>query len=504
MTAAVAVRAASADEIGAQVGSDDRWDRPINILTPMVAPPLSVDDVPAVIGNYASLFARAAGFDPTPATLAGVVATAAVVDDGIRVLLPGVSSHFESARLWAGTIAGSGAGKSPSYRPMQAPVFALHRDLIEQAERERASSGADAQDKVPRRALFTSDCTIDKLSEVLAANPRGILYTVDELDSWLGSHDAFSRDGGSRSRGEWMRLFDGGPHQVDRVGRGSYFVPNWGASMLTATTPTALQRHARRLPADGLFQRFLVFTARRMQAADSSILRAEVTTAEDRYNARLRALFHHSAALVDPPVVRLSSEASELYESERMRLLELTEAAENMSEGFAAHVAKHPGMLARVALTFHAASDELLDGAGVPRHPCSRPISGETMRCASRFMHKAYRHAYVVYGALFNDDAPMALAHAIARVLLAERLQDFNRRELTHKCNAWRKAPEWQRFGALRALDDYCWIEGDTLVPEHGGRWLVNPRVHVMFMEEAAAARARRELVREALTGSRE
>ncbi len=70
---------------------------------------------------------------------------------------------------------------------MLAPIYAIHRDLI--GENERARKAAEGtEERIPHRALFTSDCTIDKLSEILADNPRGILYCVDEFDSWLGQH----------------------------------------------------------------------------------------------------------------------------------------------------------------------------------------------------------------------------------------------------------------------------------------------------------------------------
>jgi len=65
-----------------------------------------------------------------------------------------------------------------------------------------------------------------------------------------------------------MRLYDGGPHQVDRIKRGSFFVKNWGASELTATTPAALTRLASKLPTDCLFQRFMVFAVQGMRDRD--------------------------------------------------------------------------------------------------------------------------------------------------------------------------------------------------------------------------------------------
>jgi len=177
----------------------------------------------------------------------------------------------------------------------------------------------------------------------------------------------------------------------------------------------------------------------------------------------------------------------------------LVESAEAIGESFAAHVSKHAGMLARVTLAFHAASEDLLTDDGLPRHPCAANVSAETMRLAVRFMRRAYQHAYVIYGRCLGAGSPLELTTAMARSILADALDSFNRREITFKCRAFRSAPEWQRIEALRTLEDFGWIEGDTLLPEHGGRWRVNVRVNSMFQTERDRARERRATLRAAL-----
>ena len=110
-------------------------------------------------------------------------------------------------------------------------------------------------------------------------------------------------------------------------------------------------------------------------------------------------------------------------------------------------------------------------------------------------------HAHAIYTECLGIGSPMDLAKAMARSLLADRMTSFNRREITHSCRAFRSAPEWQRTAALTTLEDFAWIEGDTFLPQHGGRWAVNPQVHDVYANEAATARARRNQVRDALIG---
>ena len=54
---------------------------------------------------------------------------------------------------------------------------------------------------------------------------------------------------------------------------------------------------------------------------------------------------------------------------------------------------------------------------------------------------------------------------------------------------------------ALRTLEDCGWIEGDTIMPEHGGRWTVNPRAHELFTKEAERALQRRRAALYAMHG---
>jgi hypothetical protein len=81
-------------------------------------------------------------------------------------------------------------------------------------------------------------------------------------------------------------------------------------------------------------------------------------------------------------------------------------------------------------------------------------------------------------------------------------MPSFNRSAMTHACGAFRSAREHQRVAALRALQDSDWIvEEEALRPEHGRRWMVNPRVHELYTEERDRHIARRAAVKRAIKG---
>lgn len=449
---------------------------PVDLLRPMAAPPLRVGDVPEVLAMLADVHARATGWDASIMLAAGIGAACAALSDDVRLCVAPSSGWFESARLWLAIVAGPGAGKSPGSKAMLAPIFAMHREGIAQWLAEHKD---DDEPGTPP-ALYTSDATTEALAETLRSNTRGLLYFVDELESWLASHDAY-RTGAGKDRGEWLRLYDGGPHQVNRIRRGAFFVPNWGCSLLSATTPAALRKLAPKLPDDGLLQRLLLVIARPSTMPEGGVMSVETARAAGEWDTTLRRLCAAPAG-----VVRLSREAREAFEDERADLHRLTLAFEDSHPSLASHMAKRAAMLARLALAFHAlTADNVL--ADLP---------GPTMQQAARFLRRQERHAMAVYGSMLGADTGMALARDIARAILASRLDGFNRRELTPRCKAFRAADEPARHAALTLLGDCGWLTPDSRTLGHGAQWGVDPRVHELFAEHGEAARRRRELVR--------
>jgi hypothetical protein len=71
-------------------------------------------------------------------------------------------------------VAGPAAGKTPGMRAMVKPVMDLHRALVDEWSAKNAQLAPEEREPLP--ALFTNDCTVEKLSDVLRDNPRGLRY----------------------------------------------------------------------------------------------------------------------------------------------------------------------------------------------------------------------------------------------------------------------------------------------------------------------------------------
>ncbi len=445
--------------------------------------------VPAAIWDHASTVSEATGFDRSGSILADTVAAAAVVDDRRRLHVRGRTDWFESARLWGALIGPPSAGKTPTIRASTGAIKELHRDVVEQWQKDNPDP--DAKDATPRPAIYTGDATVEKLADLCAANPRGLLLVTEELASWLGGIDAYRDGAGTKGRGDWLQMYDGGPHQVDRVKRGSIFVPNWSCGVLAAATPAGLRAQLRQLPDDGLIHRFLVVLLKRPGNESDIPSRA----AQEAWGARLRRVFASSTCATTTAAHRLSVEAQVLFDRERLAIRDTLDAVAELSPALASHIGKHPGMLARVALTFHVIDERPGDA-----------IEADTMRQAIAFLRVTRRHAAAMYLGILTQSPALELARALARTILAGGFADVGRHTFTQHCRAWRAAADAIQRQAVQLLVDADWLVPDTESRAYGGwsasHWFVAPAVHDRFAEHGREHLARRAQMREAIAGA--
>lgn len=461
---------------------------PIDLLRDVPAPAFGDDTAPAPIMRLADAFSRATGFDRSGTVVAATVAAAAMIDDRLRLAVRPSSGWFESARLWAAIIGPPSAGKSPTLRAATDPIKHLHVDLVRawrEVTPDPAAQGAD-----PQPAIFTSDATVEKLSDLLAGNPRGLLMLTEELASWLGGIDAYRDGAGAKSRGEWLQLYDGGPHQVDRVKRGSILVPNWSASVLAAATPAGLRAQMKALPDDGLIHRFIPCVMQR--AGDDT--GSGCAAALHEWSERLSELHATTTRSAPTAELRFSAASQIEFDAQRREIREAGEAIEDVSPALASHIGKHPGMLARVALTFH-----LIDGRQ------GLEIEPDTLGRAIAFMAAVRRHAVALYLGILSQSPALELARALGRSILANRLKTAGRNDFLQHCRAWRGAPDWQQRQAVQMLEDARWLLPDESSRAYGAwavsRWFVSDEVHARFGHLGDAHREQRRRVRLAIMG---
>lgn len=477
---------------GQGVQAIPQWREPANVFREIAAPRFEFDDVPAPIARMAKAFHEATGFDPSGVIVAAVVAAAAVIDDRYRLAVRPASEWFESARLWGVLIGGPSAGKSPTIRAASEPIKRMHAEAF--AGWVAANSDKKPDEREPLPCMFTSDATVEALADLLRDNPRGMLLLTEEFASWIGAIDGYGERGGAKGRGEWLQLFDGGPHQIHRIKRGSSLVPNWGCSVLAACTPSGLRDQLRKMPDDGLIQRFI-------PCVMGSPVTAENGSAQDAlrdWEIRLRDMFSATTRDESRAGVRISTTARMVFDAEAREIREGVDALHDLSPPLASHVGKHPGMLARVALTFHVLDARRGDA-----------IERDTMEMAARFMRTVRRHAAALYLGVLSTSQVLDITRGLARSVVADegRPTTVGRYYMTNRCRSFRVADDMERRLAVQTLEDAGWLAPVPGSRAYGGwaasEWMVNPQVFDAFASDGEAHRDRRAAVRDLLGGGR-
>lgn len=468
-----------------------QFRKPRDILKKPVPQPFQFDEAPPPIAEFAKAFSAATGFDHSGVIVAATTAAAAVMDDRCQLEVRQGSSWYVSARQWAFLCAPPSGGKSPIIRSVTDPIKRMHAGLYERWRIE--NDELDEKNRKPIPALYTSDATVPALSERLKDNPRGLLMLNEEFSSWIGSIDSADKGEAAKNRGDWLQLRDGGARQIDRIGRGSVHIPNWGASVLAACTPHGIAKQMKNMPEDGLIQRFVpcIMGAPNLDAG------GDCTAAIGAWEQQLRWAYDLTTCHV-PGIVRLSPQAREMFEAERKEQQKLTMSTEEFAPAYAAHLGKHPGMLAEVALTFH-----FFAGRGQP----TAEIEGHTMQTAIQYMRRVRKHAYYLYSAVLSSAPAFDLAQALARSIVAadEVITTISRDWMTQHCAAFKKSDDRLRREAVQVLEDADWIEARLGARAYGGwpaKFNVHDDVFQMFAREGEQWRARRAAVLDAIGGN--
>lgn len=272
-----------------------------NTLLPVES--LEMQYIPKAYHDWISDIAERMQCPPDFIAVAAIVATASIIGAGCGIKPKQMDEWLVIPNLWGGIVGRPGMLKSPavsevmqimnqfeteSKKKFDSGLAEYNADLkIYKASKEALKSAMlNSQKKMlknnfsnmtndpdslkkqfihlqePGKPIWkrfkTNDATVEKLSELLADNPRGLLIYRDELIGLLSAWDKEGREG---DRAFFLEAWNGyGSLTTDRIGRGMVHTENLCISIFGNTQPTKLTRyldHAiRGLDNDGLLQRF--------------------------------------------------------------------------------------------------------------------------------------------------------------------------------------------------------------------------------------------------------
>ncbi len=485
---------------------------PVDLFSVATVPQIPLDVLPAPVARYAADQAQLMGCDHSVVAMAALAAAASCINDGIQIQPKRHDPTWtESARLWVAIVGSPSTKKSPAISKAVHHVKAIDRARRDVSEAGQAKwsaqhakwKSAKKRDEVdaapepkapPAQRALVEDVTVEALGEVLKDNPQGVLVLRDELTGWLGAMDAYKggSKGGGSDRANWLELYNGGQRSIDRVMRGSVFIPNWSACLVGGIQPDMMRRVAASMGNDGLLQRFIPVVARQMEGAGED--RAPDMHAIERY----RALFDHLSAIQPGPQrVKLSEEAH--LARERVDAYAGRMARAIAHNGMEAWLGKWSGLFARMLLTMH-----VCECSEQSVHPTARPVSGETAEKVERLMcGTLLRHAVAFYGEIIDQHDRQERARELARLILARGWTVMRKRDLQRNWKAAKTLEAWELHDVVNRLCDMDWLDPDRDDgPGPDGKprtWFVNPAVHKAFADHAERERNRRAEVVETL-----
>jgi hypothetical protein len=373
---------------------------------------------------------------------------------------------------------------------------------------EKDGKNPENKPQKPKRARYLIEgTTTEALSEVLRNDEKAafeapstkVLLRQDELSEFIANLDRYSGGRGGGDRGAYLRLFNGGSYAYDRVGRGSFLVPNWSANLLGGIQPEPIQRTAKEAVDDGLLQR-IIFVVPEGQGTGED--RVSDRDAWKRYCGLFRALADMPA--IDDGtgkcVVRLEPTAHAHRQALDAFISDLA-AASDTSVRMASALGKWRGLFARLTLVFHLI--KLADAKMCGLNDVTpNLVHAETASMVEKFMLDILLPHLRRADALMFETRQSEHVRWIAGWILAKGYNRVSVREVQRAYRAL-KAPEHRRDldAVMEDLVAKGWLKalpGGTSTKSITN-WEINPRVHETFAKAARAEAERRKSVRDHL-----
>lgn len=370
----------------------------------------------------------------------------------------------EPLNLYVAVALDPGESKSPAFKAVFAPLYALQKQQSEawQADCKRTDErnaslgkGEKPEEKPVRPRLFIDDATPEKIGVVLAEQNERITLASDEGTAFQQMCGLYSKSG-QNNVGVYLQAHDGGRYVVDRMLRESIHLEQPLMTVALAIQPTVIRELAKRpdLRQRGLWARFVyAFPASRVGTQTFKTPPVGPEVRED-----WRALVSRIAQppLPEAPeVCHFSPEASDrLF----VAAVEIGRAQTPGGALFSVRdwASKLRGFMVRVAGLLHVASEEA---------PAQKRVSLATVERALEIGRYFTRHALYTFNVEMSLDPAEQAARQAWQVIQSKGLERVTPGSIGKWVKPLRKTAD--AIAALEVLVGQGCLAPD---PEHRGK----------------------------------
>src|SRR5580704_2095083 len=497
--------------LGSDFFADNPWADPKELqpeLPPV--PDFDLNNLPAVMRPLVEEISDGMQVPYDFPAAATIVSLAGCIGHRAIVLPKALDSSWrEVCNLWGMNIGSPGLMKTPILKLVTRPLEAIQREWAElqkadEVEHERLQQDIKLETEVyeaaakaalkagrpkpPRpddhlwepneRRLLITDVTFEALHQIQSRNPAGIFQVRDEL---VGFFCSLEREGREGERPYWLQCWSGDSgFQVDRIGRGSIYVPYACASLFGNAVPARLRFYLTSVLAgaptdDGLLQRFQATTWPDTPKGWKYIDRVGSNGAACAVENVYRCLVRLSGKY--PVELRFNPEAQQLFIA-WLTDLELQLRSDTLNPVMAGHISKfrkfvpvlagifelaecaqrgelETKAIAEIPYATRARRRILLEDAP-PASTEATPISTTNVLRAIALSKYFEGHARRVYSCLISPE--VRAAHSLARHTRKGDLDaEFSTRDVSRRCWADLNTTELLD-AALQHLVELHWI----------------------------------------------
>lgn len=483
---------------------EKEWDQPLplNSSLPSVKP-LTKDLIPESLRGWLVDIAERMQIPLEFTAVPCLVLLGSLIGRKIGMYPKAHDNWLVVANLWGKLVGRPSLLKSPAINEIRAPIEKLivsamkaYEDELAEFEQERSWAKAKksayeddlkkaARDKKASRPVYepivepkepsekrfvTNDPTVEKIGEILLENPQGILLLRDELLGWLRLLDKPGREG---DRQFYLEAWNGtGSFTIDRIGRGTLYIPALCISLMGAITPGPLSKYVLDAISggygdDGLLQRFQLSVWPDVPPVWVNIDRIPDEKAKDKAFKIFENIANFEGEKDRIVGINFSSDAQLIFNQWREKLEHRLRSGE-LTSCMESHLGKYRSLVPKLALIFHIAETI---GSGIP---LSEVSSSEAL-LAIRWCEHLEQHAFRIY---HPADPGMESAKSLLEKIRTGHLDDgFSIRDVYHGKH-WAHLEKAGKVEAgARILEDHGWIRCQT-ISGTGGRSTTKIRIH--------------------------